>query len=274
MGPTGVGKSTFVNSAAGEHATTVGHDLQSCTSSIQHVIVPYPPDPSRRIVFVDTPGFDDTYLDDSEILRRIAVWLARSYDDDMRLAGVVYMHEISQTRMLGTSRKNFLMFNKLVGPEATRNVILATTKWTHITEEAGGRREEQLVNTFWKEMVDSGSRTARFYGTKDSAWAIVNLIVEREALAALQIQRELVDLGKLIPETEAGNALRATLKSLVETHKKTISQLHSQEGPQGGDDELQQRLRETESQLRELLGQIQGLKVPLRERIRALFHLR
>ena len=30
----------------------------------------------RRIVLVDTPGFDDTYADDGEILRRIAVWLA------------------------------------------------------------------------------------------------------------------------------------------------------------------------------------------------------
>jgi hypothetical protein len=33
---------------------------------------------NRRIVLVDTPGFDDTEISDSEILRRIAVWLASS----------------------------------------------------------------------------------------------------------------------------------------------------------------------------------------------------
>jgi hypothetical protein len=56
----------------------VGHDLQSCTSKIEHVIIPHPSDPSRRIVFVDTPGFDDTYVADAEILKHIAVWLAKS----------------------------------------------------------------------------------------------------------------------------------------------------------------------------------------------------
>ena len=31
-----------------------------------------------RVVIVDTPGFDNTYEEDVEILRRIAVWLAAS----------------------------------------------------------------------------------------------------------------------------------------------------------------------------------------------------
>lgn len=57
---------------------TVGHDLRSCTSKIRHVIIPHPKDPTRRVVLVDTPGFDDTYVDDTSILKLIAVWLARS----------------------------------------------------------------------------------------------------------------------------------------------------------------------------------------------------
>ena len=58
----------------------VGHGLSSCTAEIQPVIMdPHPNDPSRRLIFVDTPGFDDTYIDDTEILRRIADWLALSY---------------------------------------------------------------------------------------------------------------------------------------------------------------------------------------------------
>lgn len=68
----------MINQIAGREAVIVGHDLQSCTSSIQHVIIPHPTDSGRRIILVDTPGFDDTYVDDAEILRRIALWLARS----------------------------------------------------------------------------------------------------------------------------------------------------------------------------------------------------
>jgi hypothetical protein len=35
-------------------------------------------DNKGRLVLVDTPGFDDTYVDDGEILRRISVWLGLS----------------------------------------------------------------------------------------------------------------------------------------------------------------------------------------------------
>lgn len=68
----------FINAAAGQNVTSVGHGLSSCTSKIQAISIPYPRDTTRRIVFVDTPGFDDTFIEDTEILRRIAVWLARS----------------------------------------------------------------------------------------------------------------------------------------------------------------------------------------------------
>ena len=59
----------------------VGHDISSCTSTLQYAIVDNPSTrklEGRRVIIVDTPGFDDTYEDDVEILRRIAVWLASS----------------------------------------------------------------------------------------------------------------------------------------------------------------------------------------------------
>ena len=63
----------------GRNVVEVSHKLRSCTAEIEPVIMdPHPNDPSRRLIFVDTPGFDDTYIDDAEILRRIAAWLALS----------------------------------------------------------------------------------------------------------------------------------------------------------------------------------------------------
>lgn len=95
MGPTGSGKSTvsepkslalpadvdlqFINTFTGRNAVVVSHKLRSCTAKIQPVIMdPHPTDPSRRLILVDTPGFDDTFVDDAEILRLIAAWLALS----------------------------------------------------------------------------------------------------------------------------------------------------------------------------------------------------
>ena len=67
----------MINQIVGRQALMVSHGLESCTSSIQHVIIRHPTVPDRRIILVDTPGFDDKF-DNAEILNRIALWLARS----------------------------------------------------------------------------------------------------------------------------------------------------------------------------------------------------
>jgi len=268
MGPTGVGKSTFINVAAGAELASVGNDLESCTSTIQPIIVPYPGDPSRRIIFVDTPGFDDTYVDDAEILRRIGVWMAHSYNEDMKLAGVIYLHEISQTRMLGTSRRNFVVFNRMSGDKAAKDVVLATTKWSHIMEDVGRRRENQLRENHWKNMLDHGSQMTRFLKTYQSAWGIVDIILKTDAIDALLIQDELVNLQKRIPMTEAGTSLRNALQELLKEQKEMTEKLKKDSRENG---ELRERYEESLTRLRSTLDQIQGLKVSLGARIKAVF---
>jgi hypothetical protein len=56
---------------------SVGHDLSSCTSTLQYAIVEPPSCNGQRVIIVDTPGFN-TIFEDVEILRRIAIWLAAS----------------------------------------------------------------------------------------------------------------------------------------------------------------------------------------------------
>lgn len=60
----------------------VGHDLHSMTSTITYAVINEIPDrpdlEGRRIVILDTPGFNDNYTEDGEILKRIAVWLTSS----------------------------------------------------------------------------------------------------------------------------------------------------------------------------------------------------
>ncbi|KAF9004218.1 P-loop containing nucleoside triphosphate hydrolase protein [Cyathus striatus] len=252
MGPTGVGKSTFVNALFGKEVTTVGHELKSCTSSLKHVIRDLPTDSSRRLVVVDTPGFDDTYVDDAEILRRISVWLAVSYTNDMKLAGVIYLHEISQTRMLGTTRKNLDMFRKLCGDKALSSVVLGTTKWSEVAPDVGEARLRQLKDKFWKDMIENGSHVFKFENTYESAWAMVdNLVVKHESYNILQLQGELVDLQKIIPDTDAGKELRYTLEQLLKIQKD----------------------KATSEQIQKTLTAIQALKVSIPQRLKLIFHL-
>jgi len=78
---------------------------------------------------IDTPGFDDTDRDDSDILCDVALWFSESLKRGIRLSGILYLHRISDRRMTGSAKKNLLMFKKLCGNNALVNVTLATTMW-------------------------------------------------------------------------------------------------------------------------------------------------
>jgi predicted GTPase len=54
----------------------VGEDLKSCTSDVQESDV-FILD-GRRVVLIDTPGFDDTNKSDTDVLRSIAAFLGES----------------------------------------------------------------------------------------------------------------------------------------------------------------------------------------------------
>lgn len=53
-----------------------GHGLESCTSKISVIKLPYP---GVNLYLVDTPGFDDTYRSDVDIFKMISAWLIKTY---------------------------------------------------------------------------------------------------------------------------------------------------------------------------------------------------
>jgi hypothetical protein len=179
---TGAGKSTFINAAAGRDAAGTGHKLTSCTTKIQPVFVPHPSDHKRRIVFVDTPGFNDTYVDDTAIENRIDAWLAKSYGGST-VGGIVYLHDISQVRMPNTTLRDLAMFRKWCGSDAVRNVVFTTTKWSEVTPGLGRWREEQISTDHWKRIFNEGARITRFTdtGTVSNVWDVVNLIIRADS---------------------------------------------------------------------------------------------
>lgn len=55
----------------------VGNELRSCTRDV--TLSPPFEAGGRLVELIDTPGFDDTSLSDSEVLRKIAMVLAEMY---------------------------------------------------------------------------------------------------------------------------------------------------------------------------------------------------
>lgn len=163
-----------------------------------------------NVHLIDTPGFDDTSRDDTDVLRDIASWLTLVYQRRIDLRGVIYLHRITDTRMQGSALKNLFMFKKLCGPEGLKNVILATTMWENVDTEDGSRREADLRDTpeFWKTMIENhGSRMVRHQNSTDSAVRIIESLLESTELITYAIQNEMVNQGKDLDQTSAGQEL-------------------------------------------------------------------
>ncbi|KAI6125851.1 hypothetical protein EDD16DRAFT_1702963 [Pisolithus croceorrhizus] len=171
VGPTGSGKSTA--SIARAPGMSVTYDLTSCTKGVRAVRYPHP-DGVRNVILIDTPGFDYAFMTDVQVLQRLAHWLKSTYEESIKLRGVLYLHRISDLQVVGMPPMNYNMFKELCGRDNFKNVILVTTMWDDVTEEVGLARERELHSDFWGAMIVLGSTTHRFEGTSESAWKIIN----------------------------------------------------------------------------------------------------
>ena len=78
--------------------------------------------------------------------------------------------------MYGTSRKTLEMLRRLCGNDTL--VVLGTTKWDDVSLEIGQRREKQLQDKYWKEMIQYGSTVMQVDAdSSSSAWDIMNRIL-------------------------------------------------------------------------------------------------
>ncbi|KAJ4346018.1 hypothetical protein N0V95_005801, partial [Ascochyta clinopodiicola] len=192
MGVTGSGKSYFINKLA-QGAVAEGHKLRSKTTECQVVRVGIG---RQEVALVDTPGFDDTARSDAEILEEIVQFLCTQYELGIPLKGIIYMHRITDNRMTGSAQRYFEMFMKLCGDQNMENVVLLTTMWGELRDEAKGlQRERELRKEFWKAMEKNGSTIRRFDASRSMAEAFVCRLMRKEDIV-LDIQDELVKEGR------------------------------------------------------------------------------
>lgn len=183
-----------------------------------------------KLFLVDTPGFDDTYKPDTDILKEIANWLATAYEDKIQLAGIVYLHRILDVRLGGAAMKNLRMFRALCGETSLEAVVLATTRWEKVDEDEGSDREQQLKTNsqMWQRMIQYGSKVMRQDNDAVSANAILQYLIKRRKPVTLDIQRELVDNKKDLNETSAGQELHAELERQKREYERQLAELRQE----------------------------------------------
>jgi hypothetical protein len=181
---------------------------------------------------VDTPGFDDTHKSDTDILMELTGWLNEAYEAEILLTGIIYLHRIMDPRLGGKALQNLKMFKSLCGDEALSKVVLATTFWSHVNATVGTNRENELEKSeFWGQMIRKGSKVLRQDNGRASAKFIIEYLVKRRTVAnigvALDIQKEMVDEGKTLDQTGAGQEMNAQILAMKKEYEKKIATLRT-----------------------------------------------
>src|SRR5271170_2450688 len=148
---------------------------------------------STNYVLVDTPGFDDSSMSNEEVTKQILQWLQSSYRSGTRLNGIIYIHNITKSRMQGSAYKNMHLFRQLCGDDALGNVILATSFWDQVPPSVGAEREGELRGSkdFWANMVAKGSEVVRLTRDRSDCLKVLERIAAKKSVDLL-IQTEMV----------------------------------------------------------------------------------
>jgi len=89
-----------------EPSVRIHVDAAAGTSEV--TVIPCTLPNGTKLFLVDTPGFDDTYKTDTEILREVAGWLTVAYQSKIELTGIIYLRHGESPHVQETLRRQWL----------------------------------------------------------------------------------------------------------------------------------------------------------------------
>ncbi|KAI5982749.1 hypothetical protein EDC04DRAFT_2874301 [Pisolithus marmoratus] len=189
--------------------------LESCTTDAG-TSKPFLLD-GRFVTLIDTPGFDDTIRNDTDVLTlAIAAYLSNTYEHGAKLSGIIYMH-------------HFHIFRELCGESTLSNVLIATNMWGNVDPKIGEERERELATSdkLFKPVLEKGAQLLRHDNTEASAHTILRNLINSQT-ATLAIQHEIVNQRKDLARTAAGAELTRLLKEQAERYGDEVGKLRGE----------------------------------------------
>ncbi|KAK4224523.1 hypothetical protein QBC38DRAFT_514785 [Podospora fimiseda] len=177
MGETGSGKSTFIHNF-NEHAE-IGYGAESKTDKITafeaHVN-------GKLIFLVDTIGTNDAERKEGYILQQMAQWLSAAAEKDVYLSGLIYLFNITKTRVTDSDTHELRKFKNLCGQNAFKEsrITLATTFWSELSDEGiarAGVTEKLFEDWFWKDTPSVDKRPVQRILGRSEARKMLEVIV-------------------------------------------------------------------------------------------------
>jgi GTPase SAR1 family protein len=234
LGLTGVGKSSFISNLTAGSATApvVGQSLQSCTKDVTKYTCKV-----NGIDFdlIDTPGFDDSYRSEIEVLRLISEYLVPHVQSGGRIDGVLFLHRIIDVRLSASAIRVAELVKRICGKDFYPYIALVTNMWQSLaSRQVGVARLYELLShpKFWRDFDQVYAPHYHLSRTKDSAKKILGefqwYLTQHGRSPSLQIINELVTQRRPLSMTFAGDLLEGELRRRGLKHEEEVAQIQEE----------------------------------------------
>ncbi|KAL2675761.1 hypothetical protein Neosp_011952 [[Neocosmospora] mangrovei] len=146
--------------------------------------------------------------------------------------------------------------------------------WDKVSEKRGLRREAELMDTqeFWGWMVEKGSKVHRHYNTQDSAKKIIGQLANHDKKFVTDLQRQLVDEGRTLDQTSAGQELQSELLKERErwAEQLRLVQADMEAAMEKNDKEVEKIMREERDRYTRMIQQAENKTAALRVTMESL----
>lgn len=237
IGPTGSGKSSFINTASGTLAMAIGNEHSSCTRTVESAL-PFEFE-GRAVTLIDTPGIDDTTLcSDVDVMRMLVTFLESNYTGK-KVTGIIYMHRISDIGG-GISLRCLRTLRALLGDSEFTGVVILASRTEGLildAEEVGKSRQHQLEpnSTPFERILDKGGQKAQHNGSMASAHRVLKYLIHKDP-EMLQRSPNYIEAGaakdKVTPVLEEQS--KASFHKSLEMRPRKKNMIETASGADGG----------------------------------------
>ncbi|KAJ2930613.1 hypothetical protein H1R20_g6484, partial [Candolleomyces eurysporus] len=142
----------------------------------------------------------------------------------MNIGSAIYMSRVHRNMQRPGDDFDLKVFRKFCVDQGLSKAILATTGWDRYLPESGESNWENL-DTLWGNIISelgphTEAETTALWDTRESAWNLIRLVLTQRAEsridgAVLNIQKQPVDQGKKLEDTDNAQRLHPRLEALL-----------------------------------------------------------
>ncbi|KAF7979295.1 hypothetical protein HWV62_43006 [Athelia sp. TMB] len=149
------------------------HGLHNPSTEVIATHCNHPTNRSSSVVLVEVPGFGATDYGVLEEIQKVQAWMTRHLKNG-QLAGVIYLHRISENRWSQSTANSLFVIQQLFGLDSMQHFVVATTMWSEVRTEIAESREQSIKEGVVRDIIERGGKMARFYDSSESAWDIID----------------------------------------------------------------------------------------------------